>query len=80
MIDMVGDDNQMFGKTRATMPDTAASEFEQQAETSEEKSPMQCKVENRKSFYSKQQKPFVRADFTAGTKIGDGAYGTVFKV
>ena len=36
----------------------------------------------RKGFYQKQReaKPLVRGDFTQGTKVGDGAYGTVFKV
>ena len=35
----------------------------------------------RESMYAKQKyKPLTRNDFTAGTRIGDGAYGTVFKV
>ena len=37
-------------------------------------------VEARKSGRLGQSKILQRTDFTPGNKIGDGAYGTVFKV
>lgn len=42
--------------------------------------PIQTPINNRKSGALNKMRPLTRGDFTIGSKIGDGAYGTVIKV